>query len=165
MDESEEKFVPYPRGPAPYGSAEKLRALAEGYFNLNWVSVLNLVLGFVVVAASFGTFQHGGPQLLIGVTLLGIVMGLFAFPCVKKIGFGLDWSPFKVRLCTFILVLNSLFCCGVFGYLILQQTASAEMRRYGLTGTLLGMNRREVAKRVAEMEGTTAEAILGQRKR
>lgn len=162
MEDKPEQFVPYPRGPAPYGTAPKLRALSEGYFNLNSVGLLNLVLGTVAISASFGTFQHGGPQLIIGLVLLGVVMGCLVYPCVKKIGFGLDWSPVNVQLYTLALVLNSMLCCGVIGYGILQQVAAVEMKKYGLNGSLFGMKRREVARRVAEMEGATQETILGQ---
>ena len=86
-------FAGYTRPGSHYGSPEKLKALADGYFGLNTIFILNIALALGARAL--------GPQLVESMGALmawsSIAAGLFviiaaaSFPSNRQIAFGKDW--------------------------------------------------------------------------
>ena len=151
------QFAAYPRGPEipPYGSVEKLQALSDGYFGLNNVFVLNIVLS---LASRVLPIQAENPKealtLLIGIVVVFFfLIGGLTFPFNRKIAIGKDWPAGYAVLASVLMGLNSALCCGIIGYIVMQQIASAEMKKYGLTFSLFGLKKKDVQARIAQMKG------------
>ncbi len=50
--------------------------------------------------------------------------------------------------------LNSALCCGVIGYVVMQQLAGNRMKKYGLRTGFLGVKKSDIAARVLELRST-----------
>jgi hypothetical protein len=137
-------------GQVQYGSPEKLKALAEGYFGLNWVFLANIV---GVVLVNVLVMQANEPLVLVGA-----LMGLFLLVLVmtlsltRRIAFGKGWQPGIGVLASFLMGFNSIVCCGIFGYVVMQQIAGQEIKRYGVKAGLLGFKKRDVEGTLAQMK-------------
>ena len=135
-----EQYVGYTRTPELYGTPEKLKALADGYFSLNTIFVLTiaLVLGSRAlgdqIAQAVGVW--GGLALEAGVIFL--LIASMSFPSNQKIAFGKDWPAGNAILASVLMGLNSALCCGVVGYLVMQSIAAKEMAKYGIKGSIFG---------------------------
>ena len=151
-------FAEYPRGPqAPmYGTAEKLKALSDGYFGMNWVFLVNVavLLGsrVLLIAADRGEVAL---MLLAGsVIVTGLVVALFSYSYNKKISFGMNWQPSMAIVMSIVLALQSWLCCGAIGIVVIQQIVTAEIKRYGIPGGLFGFKKKVVEERIAQMRST-----------
>lgn len=144
------QYAAYPRASAvPYGSPEKLKALGEGYYGLNWAFLINIVLGFVVnYTVSYGGIRY----FLVLAPVLLLVIAAITYPSTKKIAFGMGWAPGYAILASLLIGLNAVLCCGIIGYIVMQMIASNEMKRYGLKPGMLGIRKRDWKAAIAAME-------------
>ncbi|MCA0361817.1 MAG: hypothetical protein LCH41_12295 [Armatimonadetes bacterium] len=152
---------PYPRDQVnvpPGGSAEKLEALGSGYHGLNLVFVGNIVvaLGINLFARSTEGDLGAGVIILGLFALMGVGVAFATFPQNKKIGFGLDWQPSGAIIASILMGLNSALCCGVIGYVVMQQLAGNRMKQYGLRTGFLGVKKADIAARVSELRQSPA---------
>jgi hypothetical protein len=154
---------PYPRDAVnvpPGGSAEKLEALGAGYHGLTWVFAGNIVVAVIINGIIQTTGDDLGSSILILglVVLLGVGVAIATFPQNKKIGFGLDWQSSGAIIASVLMGLNSALCCGIIGYIVMQQLASNRMKQYGLRTGFLGVKKSDIAARVAELRQSAGGA-------
>jgi len=152
------QYAAYPRGAGAgqYGTADKLQALSDGYFGLNIIFLINIVLS---LGSRFSGVTAKTPSEALGILagyalVVGLVVGFGSYHNNKKIAFGADWKPGMAVLASVLMALNSVFCCGIIGYVIVQNLAFQEMKKYGLKGGFFGVKKSEIAAKVAEMRAT-----------
>jgi len=138
----------------PGGSAEKLEALWAGYKGLNGVFVVNILLSILlngVIRSQQNPEQSLAMFLLIG-GIGFIIICVLTYPQNRKIGFGKGWSTAMPVVASVLMGLNSVLCCGIIGYLVMQQIAAAEIKLYGLKPvSFKGFRKEEVAVRVEQL--------------
>jgi hypothetical protein len=145
-------------GQSPYGSAERLQALADGYFGLNIVFLVNVALAL----ASRGVQLTISDLRIALFTFVGflagtmVVVSLLTYPCNRRIGIGKGWPEYGAVLASGLMGLNSALCCGVIGYLVMQQIASNEMKRYGLRSGFFGIRKKDVRAKVEQLRSQAA---------
>ena len=145
----------YPRDQgSQFGSAEKLRALSEGYFGLNWVFLLNVVMALAArgIGLVATTPETAMVLLLCAFGAIFLVIAFATYPYNKKIAFGKGWEPSMAILASILMGLNSALCCGIIGYVVMQQIAYAEMKKYGLKGGFFGLRKKDIEQRIAELQ-------------
>ena len=149
------QFVAYPRGTGPeqYGSADKLEALSDGYFNLNWVFVATIAMS--LIARAIIATSPEAIWLVIGGLFLAEVA--ITYPFNKKIGFGKGWSDASVIVASLIMGLN-VFCCGIVGFIVMQQIAYGEMKKYGLKSSFLGLKKKTVRAAIERLRQVESQA-------
>ena len=143
-------YVPYAR-PAdmPYGTVEKLQALCNGYFGLNYVFIINVVLFFVQRAVLY--FDPTALAFGLATILMIPIIAFLTFPQNKLIGFGKDWSPSGPLIASILMGFNSAFCFGLLGYVVMQHIAFKEMKLYGIKGGSFSMRKDQVQAQIAAM--------------
>lgn len=148
------QYVAYPRGPERYGAADRLQALSDGYFALNWVFALNLALWLGGQLIPYAEVEPATRLTIFAAWLLtlGLVVGFATYPQNKKIGYGRGWAPVWPAVASVLMGLNSALCCGIIGYVVMQQLAALEMKKYGLKTGFGGIRKSQVAAVVAEMQ-------------
>jgi hypothetical protein len=148
------QYAAYPRGEALYGSSDKLRALADGYFGLNRVFLINVVLAIGSRVATAAEMPAATLLLVVAavILVLGLAVGFLTYPCNKKIGYGANWSPGMPVLASVLMALNSALCCGIIGYIVVQSLAAKEMKKYGLVGGGFGLKKPNVERLISEMQ-------------
>ena len=132
------RYVAYPRSSDQYGSADRLQALGEGYYGLNWVFLINILASLVVYLFARLGWTGYFASLFVEVVLITVLI----YRQNLKIAFGKGWSQSVGGVVSLLMGLSSALCCGIFGYIIMQQIASSEMKRYGLKSGFLGVKRR-----------------------
>jgi hypothetical protein len=159
------QYAAYPRAPGggtayPPGSADKLKSLADGYFGLNNVFIVNLALALGARGIQTTARSSEAALGLIGVTILalGIVVGLMSYPYNKKIAFGMDWSPGNAVLASILMALNSALCCGIIGYVVMQSIAMGRMKTFGVTGGTFGAKKKDVYAQVDAIRAQETQA-------
>ncbi|MGV3613757.1 MAG: hypothetical protein ACO1SV_00360 [Fimbriimonas sp.] len=148
-------YVAYPRPDhsGGEGSAARLEALGKGYFGLNWAFLANIVLAIGMQALSF-VWEWGW---LVAIPVVFTVVVLLTLPRNKEIGFGMGWKPSSAIVASVLMGLNSVLCCGIIGYIVMQNIAASEMKRkYGLRGGFLGIKKATVAEAVARLRQAEA---------
>jgi hypothetical protein len=160
------QFAAYPRASASlYGASDKLRALAKGYFGLNKVFLVNIVLvfGLRAAGASVSTVETAILFLIGEVLLLGLVVGFATYPFNKSIGYGANWGPGIAVLTSFLMAINSALCCGIIGYVVVQQIASKEMSKYGLKPAFFGgIKKHEVEAVISALQAQERGTYTGE---
>lgn len=150
-----QSFEGYYRRPGhtDYGSTDRLQALADGYFGLNWVFLANFVTAFILNAMfRLGVLgQNDVPMLIAAVLVLFAIFAFATYPFNRKIGLGKGWSPTSPVVASILMGLNSALCCGIIGYVVMQQIAFKEMQKYGLKGSFPGLRKRDVVAKIAEL--------------
>ena len=142
------QFAAYPRGNSVsnYGTVEQLEALGSGYFGLNTVFTVNLVIAVSLNAASR---TYGPIALLIGALFLFAVVAALSYPQNQKIAYGKSWPNSKALLASILMGLNSALCCGLVGYVVMQNIAMKEMKLYGIQSGLFGLKKKDFENFVA----------------
>lgn len=133
--------------------ADKLQALANGYFGLNLVFVLNIVLA-LGLNALVGLSRSGEIAFLAlvgGAVFVFLVIAGCTFPYNRKIAFGMGWAPGIAVLASLLMGLNSALCCGIIGYVVMQQIAFVEIKKYGVRKGFFGVRKGDVAARISEL--------------
>src|SRR6185312_4091867 len=129
------QFAAYPR--QEFGTAERLRQLSEGYFGLNWVFGLNVLLNIAVSVAVgvVGTAIGYAVGLLVEFALIA----WFSYGQVKKIQLARGKPEGSALTICILMGLNSALCCGIVGFIVMQQIASKDMLNYGVKGGFFGI--------------------------
>jgi hypothetical protein len=151
------EYASYYRPTSVYGTAAQLQALSDGYVALNIVFAVNVVLGLTVSFGAYGIRAALGPGVTVvwyiaGYLFLGIAVGVLTYVPNKKIGVGKGWSSGVALVASILMAVNAVFCCGLIGYMVMQQIAATEMKKYGVRLGLLGLRRREVQPLIEELE-------------
>jgi hypothetical protein len=142
------QFAAYPRpGLDSYGSAAKLKALADCYFGMTQVfvltAVLNISLRVVAIAVSLTAY------FVLMLLALVVIVG-FSWTKVDRLAFGMDWEKSKTIGVKALMILN-FFCCAIVGMFWLQSIAGQEMKKYGLRGGFFGFKKRIVNERISQL--------------
>lgn len=150
------QYAAYPRGEGipMNGSAEKLQALADGYFGLNTVFIINIVLAIgtrALTAAPVATMEEVIGRFAIVVLAMLAIIGFLTYPHNKKIAFGKNWSNGAAILASVLMGLNSALCCGIIGYVVMQTIAMGEIKNYGLKGGFLGLKKKDIQARIDQI--------------
>lgn len=136
---------------------EPLQALADGYFGLSYVFVANILimLPLGVLSAAHPTSRSGWLALeffgFLWVVIMCCAIGILSYRPNRRIAEGMGWSPGQAVAASILIGINSLFCCGVLGYAIMQSIASRQMAQvYKLRIGLL-TTRKHVQRRIDEL--------------
>ncbi len=155
------QFAEYPRG--GYGTSDKLLALYEGYSGLNYVFALNVVLATCGRFIGFAPLWNDSPPELLFVfygiylVIMLAAVGACSYIYNRKIALGKDWTPGQAILASVLTALFSWLCCGIFGYIVMQQIASNEMKKYGVRSGI-GMKKKHVMERIEQIKASEAQA-------
>lgn len=142
----QQPFAAYPR--ASFGSSEKLQALADGYFGLNAAFVVGLVSAFLLKLAGLAK----QPVVVWIALLLHIAfVGYYTGIRVKRIGFGAGWPDSKTTLAVGLMYLNTL-CCGIVGFIVMQQIAGNHIKAYGIKSGFLGLKKKDINAMIARLK-------------
>ena len=136
----------YPRAGGGQNSAT-LRVLADGYFGLNRVFIVNVLMSFGSRAFSGMAGRSAGLALAIlgGYALLMFLVILFlTLPQNKKIGEGLGWSSSGPMVASVLMGLNSALCCGIIGYIVVQGMAAKKFKEAGAPRGFFGYKKAEL---------------------
>ena len=132
----------YPR-PGLGPNAATLRLLADGYFGLNTVFILNVLLN--IVTNSMARSKDPSLGLLIGLIAITFILVLvLTLPHNKKIGEGLGWSPSGHIVASSLMALNSAICCGIIGYVVVQSMAAKKFKEAGAPRGFFGYKKVEL---------------------
>ena len=165
MDEPQEPFTPAPQFEGHYrrpsdvqGSAAKLQALADGYFGLNMVFLVNVILAlaFNIVPRLLPSPQAATIALLLGIPAMGLLIGFLTYPKNLRIAEGKGWQASKATLASVLMGLNSALCCGIIGYVVMQQIAYKEMMLYGVKPRFMGVRKRDLDRAINELRESEA---------
>lgn len=149
MSEIPPGYANYPRNTPLYGSAVQLQSLYDAYRRYGWIFVANIFLGFGI---AFGAGMTGEPALVwLSYLVIATIFGFLTYPLNKKIGFGANWSNGQVIGATIAMAFNSV-CCGIVGYIVMQQIAANHIKRYGIKSGFFGIKKTAVQQKVAELE-------------
>lgn len=154
------QYAGYTRPTAFAGSPDRLEAVADGYYGLNWVFLFNLVWaisGFFLIGVVSQNDRDGlfSLTLSIGFIILTIPVVAFAsYKSVKKLAFGMNWSP-QMAVVISIALGFGVLCLGLLAYVILQMLAAAKIRKYPIKKSFLGgFRRKDIRALVAEMRAS-----------
>jgi len=137
-----QKFVAYPRETvATYGTPEKLEALGKGYFGLSIAFVANVVLFFAVQFCAV----VGMAAVFLGIVVLFAAVIALTIPHNKNIAYGKGWSKSQAWIASVLMGINSVICCGIIGYSVMQSQAMNEMKRYCVKPGFLGLYKNRAA--------------------
>jgi hypothetical protein len=149
------QYAAYPRPyatSAMYGSADKVRALYKGYQGLSAVFVLNILLAFILgfTVSAIRTPEGAALVYIGGFGVLFVIIALTTYSPNKQIAYGANWASGMALLASLLIALNSVVCCGIIGYVVVQQLAANEMKKYGLKSHLFGGIRKREVEQVAQ---------------
>lgn len=146
------QFTAYPRAQMnAYGTGAQLRALYKGYNGLSAIFGINVALSLGANAA----IRSAAPaETVLGmwaaaVIAIGLVVGFGTYPSNKNIAYGANWNPGMALLASILMAVNSALCCGIIGYVVVQQLAMNEMKRYGLKARFFGGIKKQEVEQVA----------------
>jgi hypothetical protein len=151
-----ENYVAYPRGVVPYDpeAADRLQALSDGYFGLNMVFLVNVALA---IGGSFLVGAIGRSAYIAFVIILFLTIAGLSFGSNKKIGYGLGWAAWGPVVASVLMGLNSALCCGIIGFVVVQQMATKGISRYGLRVRPIGGFRKgDIVARIEELRAGAA---------
>ena len=141
------------------GSADKLQALADGYFGLNWVFLGNIGLWVLLNLGIAGLGADPNPEP--SPAFIGAMFGMFGlyfliiagatFPFNRKIAIGKSWNPNMAILASGLTAIAAFVCCGILGYIVMQQIAYSEMKNFGLKSKAFGLRKKVVQARIEEL--------------
>lgn len=155
---SDVRYAPYHRPGDETPDPAKLKALADGYFGLNWVFLVNVAMVVPMNILMMGDPMTQEAANAKGLMALGWIVVIFltistlTYLQNRKIGFGLDWSPATVIAVSILMGINSALCCGVIGYAIVQTIASNRMAKVYQVKLTLFNGKRRVDEKVRELE-------------
>ncbi|MEQ1822327.1 MAG: hypothetical protein ABL949_07450 [Fimbriimonadaceae bacterium] len=146
-------YRPGADGSPAYGSADKLQALSDGYFGLNPIFGLNVLFALGSNVMIRTASPDNVAMIAIGVIVVMFVSILFlTLPKNKQTAYGKGWSDSNAILASVLMGLNSALCCGVIGYIVMQNIALTEIKRYGIKGgSFFGLKEKDVEAHIAAM--------------
>jgi len=141
------EYAGYTRGGG--SDPNQLQALADGYFGLNQVFLINVVMVIAINVATRSIFSW---PLFIGcVVVVFAVITALTLPKNKLIGEGLGWGPNGPMIASILMGLNSALCCGIIGYAVVQNMAAKKMKEFGITGGTFGIKKNLVYARIEQL--------------
>ena len=154
------KYAAYPRGTKPYGSAEHLQAVAEVYFGLNTAGLVAFMCGLTwpLLGEAIGPLNM--PFTAFCVVLASTATGLIAYGSFRKLATIREWSLLTPILLAILVSLFSPFCIGFFVIALAQSWPTQQLRKYRLGTGFKGVNRKDVAQKVREMQEAVAVVHL-----
>lgn len=141
---------------------EPLQALADGYFGLSYVFVANILimLPLGILSTAHPTSRSGWLALeffgFLWLIIMCTAIALLSYRPIRRIGEGMGWPPGVAVASSVLMGVNSVFCCGVLGYAIMQSIASRRMRSVYNVRLGLFMSKRQVQKRIDELRALRA---------
>ena len=148
-----QQFAAYPRAESLVNpeAADKLQALFSGYSVLSFVFIMNIAFAFVESYC----VQSGNLNLGLGAVVgMVVIIAASTYPSNKKIGYGLGWSPSASIVASILMGINSAFCCGIIGYLVMQSLAAKGIAKAGVRRRWHGgFTKKDVRARIAELRG------------
>lgn len=148
-------YAAYPRAMSTpnYGSPDKLEALMEGYYGLNWVFLALVLCGALTLIVAFLTQDSSmALPLIILTAVVGIAfVGWVGYKYIKKIGFGLGWQPSAAIWVTIGLLLGSCIVSPILVFIVLQLMAMGEIKNYGIKGGFFGIRKKDIKARLAQL--------------
>lgn len=145
-------YVNYPRSGSG-ADATRLRLLADGYFGLNTVFVINVVLNLAVNSMSRATNPNW--TIIIGILIATFVLVVFlTLPHTKKVGEGLGWQPSGHIIASVLIGLNSAICCGAIGYIVVQSMAGKVLKEAGAPRGFFGYKKADLYAFIDQMGAT-----------
>jgi len=158
-----QQYAAYTRPGAFGGSPEKLQALADGYYGLNWVFLLTLVIVLGLRMGAGALFASPGQEVIfygLAFVVPIFVVGALSYPSCKKIAFGANWNSGMDIVAAVLMGLNSLLC-GIIGFAVMQSIASAEIKKYGVKGgSFLGFRKRDVLTAIEQLKAQQAVPVV-----
>ena len=158
-----QQYAAYTRPGTFFGSPEKLQALADAYYGLNWVFLFTLIIVFGLRMLAGGFFNKPGQEIIfygLAFVVPIFVVGALSYPCCKKVAFGANWKSSMDVVAAVLMGLNTLVC-GIIGFVIMQSIASAEIKKYGVTGgSFFGFRKRDVRAMVEKMKMQQAVPLV-----
>jgi len=129
----------------------------EGYYGLNWafLAYVGLAIVAVILLAALGGELAGFVLFGIFLTASLALMGFLAYRCNKKIGYGLNWKDSTAIWVTLGLVFGSCLVSPVIVFIIIQLIAMAEIKNYGVKGGFLGVRKKDIVAKIAEMRAAS----------
>lgn len=142
------QYAAYPRyqSATVYGDPDKLQALSDGYFGLNIAFLFNVL--FAVAANGVVTVIQEPVVWLAVLPILMIAITFITLPHNKKIGQGKGWGPSVPLVVSILMGLNSAFCCGIIGYVVVQMIAIDEMKKHGIKGGTFSLRKKVVEEHI-----------------
>jgi membrane protease YdiL (CAAX protease family) len=140
-----------------YGSAERLQALADGYFSLNNAFLIYVLLYAAFVVLRLAVLVNMPPETalpigLAGIGILFVSSFLLSYRPNKKIAEGKGAPPSNAVLYSVIVAMLFWLCCGAIGFLIPQSIATSEIKKYGLkVGSFSSLKKADVLAKITEM--------------
>lgn len=137
---------------------DKLQALADGYFGLNTVFIINIAIALAsrLFAGLLETTETAAIAAITMIILLFAAISALTYPKNKLIGYGLDWKPSGPLVASLLMGLNSALCCGVIGYIVVQNMAYNEMKKYGVKKGFFGVRKKDVDAQIVAMKTAPA---------
>jgi len=133
-------------------AAERLNLLKNGYYRLT-MGIYYMLAVYLFTAILFAvTFRQDPENAMILVLCvfppLQIVGGFFiAFRAAREIERG---GGVGIETATTLAILTA-FCFGIVGIIILQTMATNAMERYGIGTSFMGVDRKQLEDRIAEL--------------
>jgi hypothetical protein len=151
------QFVEYQRSKPSIPEPEELRALAASYMAFSWLFLIDFV---TLIAATILTAMVGPsiginqPSLWTPMPyVLTCIVVVFASQRATRLYVkGMRKTPSSALTLSIILGLQGWFCCGAFGYGVLQSEITAELKKYGLKTGFLGPRKEDVEAVIAQMQ-------------
>ena len=149
MSEIPPQYANYPRNANPFGSAAQLQSLYNGYRRYGWMFLLNILLSVLIFVGAALTQNEFA--VLLAYPLTATVIGFLVHPLNKLIGFGANWPASKILTASILMGINAV-TCGIVGYIVMQQIAVNNIKRYGLKSGFFGLKKREVQQKILDLE-------------
>ncbi|HEY3780389.1 MAG TPA: hypothetical protein VGL56_04840 [Fimbriimonadaceae bacterium] len=134
-----------------FGSSRKLRALADGYFGLNYVFIVNVAIAIAVLIGASTLGDSAVTAEFVAAGVLAAIVGVMSYPFNKKIGYAVGWKSSEPLIVSMLMALSSWICGGIIGYAIIQNIAAKEMKLFGVKSNLIGL-RKEIETAIRELE-------------
>jgi hypothetical protein len=152
-----QNYAAYPRGNDPlprYSSHEKLQALMDGYYGLNWAFLA--MVGFAllaVISLVAGRGTTAGVVLYVAFLVLALVaMGVVSYPYNKKLGFGLGWKESTPLWVSIGLSIGSCVISPIVVLIVVQLIAMGEIKNYGVKKGFFGVRKKDIKAKIEELK-------------
>jgi hypothetical protein len=156
QNEPPQQYAQYYRGGNNQfqGSSQQLQALSDGYFGLNNVFIVNVVLVFAARIAQTATQNTANflIAVLASILVLGLAVGFLSYPVNKKVGYGAGWQPSGPVFASILMGINSALCCGVIGYFWVQSIAAKKMKEFGVQPKGFGLKKKDIQLAIQELQ-------------
>lgn len=155
----------YPRPHADPGDADRLRALADGYFRLLPAFAGTFLAGYPIQVALILGFN--GLPILIPATFAAttLVVAALTIGPLRRIGRGAGWHPAAPAIAALTLGLTAPLCCGALGFPVAMAAATRRMRRLGVRIGFFGPSRQDVYERFRVLASGPTLSLSAERAR